>query len=141
MPKKIIVIVLVALLIAAVVGDVFFTTRWQPKSQLISTTPVVAHHALAVHTQKRIIQINYDDYGFSPNIVTVPVGTQVVVANLATDGPMIFTEVPNQPSSNPALELGTINMGQQRSFVLTEKGTWQFQNGNESADRGVITAQ
>lgn len=139
MPKKIIVIVLTVLFMAAVAGDVFLTTHWQPKSQAVAVHTTA--RKLPVATAPETMTINYDDYGFSPNIVIVPVGTKVMVANIATDGPMVFTEVPNQPSSNPALELGTIAMGQQKSFVLTEKGTWQFQNGNESADRGVITAQ
>lgn len=143
MPKKIVVIILTILLVAAVGGDVFLTTRWQPKPKAIHTTHTVATKTTVAGAPAVIkaITINYDDYGFSPNIVTVPVGTRVVVANTATDGPMVFTEVPNQPTSNPELELGMINMGQQKSFVVTEKGTWQFQNGNESADRGVLIAQ
>ncbi len=88
----------------------------------------------------KTITILYNNYGFDPNTVNVPVGTTVFVKNSATDGPMVFNELPHQSSPNPELNLGIIEMGQEKSFTLTIKGTWQFQNGNEASDRGILTA-
>ena len=73
-------------------------------------------------------------------IVNVSVGTTVIVKNTATDGPMVFKELPYQAHRNPELNLGIIEMGQEKSFVATIKGSWQFQNGNEFSDRGLLIA-
>ncbi len=109
-----------------------------PKSKSISISkpPVLSK----VTPTPQVVIINYDNYGFDPNIVNVSVGTTVIVKNTATDGPMVFKELPYQAHLNPELNLGIIEMGQEKSFVATIKGSWQFQNGNEFSDRGLLIA-
>ena len=100
----------------------------------ISKPPVLSK----VTPTSQVVIINYDNYGFDPNIVNVLVGTTVIVKNTATDGPMVFKELPYQANPNSELNLGIIEMEQEKSFVATIKGTWQFQNSNESSDRGLL---
>lgn len=84
------------------------------------------------------VTIRYDNYGFTPNILSVPLGTKITIIN-TSNGPMIFQGLPGQPNNNPELNLGIINQGQTKSFIANEQGVWQFQNGNESSDRGNLT--
>lgn len=81
------------------------------------------------------VVIKYDDFGFVPNQITVPVGTTVTVVNLSDDtqpGPMYFRKRPGQASSNPDLNLGIIEKQQQKSFTLTTKGTWQYEHAYQA---------
>ncbi len=89
-------------------------------------------------TKPQSITIDYDVYGFMPNIVHAKIGTQIIVDN-TSGGPMYFQALPYQPNQNPELDLGFIANDQEKSFVLTISGTWQFQNQYEGSDRGLIT--
>ncbi len=140
------------MLLAAVGAIAYLLTQWQPKP--VARALPASHNSIntaqqqlkpkampAITPAPKTVTITYDNYGFSPNIVKVPVGTTVIVVNKASDGAIVFRELTSNPSPNPELNLGMINMGQQKSFVVTKKGTWQFQNGNESSDRGVLAAE
>ncbi len=84
--------------------------------------------------------INYTDYGFVPNIASVPLGTKVTIKNSTDEGGMSFDEVSSDSSPNPVLNLGVLNMGQSKSFVLNTKGSWKYINTWEVTDLGQITA-
>ena len=106
----------------------------QAKSLKVSPKPVIP----TVSTPSTVT-ILYNNYGFDPNSLNITLGTVVYVKNTASDGPMVFDELPHQVNPNPELNLGIIPMGQEKSFKVTVKGTWQFQNGNEASDRGILT--
>ena len=89
-------------------------------------------------TKPQSITIDYDVYGFMPNIVHAKIGTKIIVDN-TSGAPMYFQALPYQPNQNPELDLGFIANDQEKSFVLTKSGTWQFQNQYEGSDRGLIT--
>ena len=84
--------------------------------------------------------LNYTDFGFLPNTVTVPVGTKVTVMNSTDEGGMQFEELTTDASQNPALNLGILEKGQSKSFTLTVKGTWHYENTWETTDQGQISA-
>ncbi len=84
--------------------------------------------------------LNYDNFGFMPNIARVPVGTTIEVENTTNEGGMYFEEVPQAAQQNPAFNLGIIEMGQTKSFKLTEAGTWTYENAWETTDLGRVTA-
>ncbi len=84
--------------------------------------------------------LNYTDYGFLPNIITVPVGTKVTVINSTTEGGMQFEELPTDTNQNPALNVGILDKGQSKSFTLNVKGTWHYENSWETTDQGQISA-
>ncbi len=81
--------------------------------------------------------INYTNFGFVPNIITVPVGTKVTVLNSTDEGSMQFAALNNDPSFN----IGIINLHQSASFTLVKAGTWQYENTWETTDIGQITAE
>lgn len=82
--------------------------------------------------------INYNDYGFLPNDVTVPAGTKITIKNSTNEGGMDFQELSSDPIKDPALSLGIINMGQQQTFVLSRAGTYHYVNTWEKTDMGEI---
>ncbi len=88
----------------------------------------------------KTLLINYTDYGFVPNIVSVPVGTKVTILNSTDEGGMDFEELSSDPTPNPSLSLGIIHKGKSASFILTKPGTWHYVNTWETTDVGEITA-
>lgn len=86
------------------------------------------------------LTLEYNDYGFIPNEITVPLGTKITFYNLTTNtqpGPMLFKQVPNQPSNNPALNLGVIYKQQHKSFIASSVGSWQFEDAYQPAAKGI----
>lgn len=81
--------------------------------------------------------ITYDTYGFTPNIIKIPVDTPLIITN-TSKGPMVFEGLPNQPNNIPQLNQGIIEVGQKKTFTIHHPGVWQFMNGNEPSDRGII---
>jgi hypothetical protein len=119
----------------------YFNLPRSSKSNTIvvqQTKPTVKPKPVSKQKTPQSITIDYDVYGFMPNIIHASVGTQIIVRN-TSGGPMYFQALPDQPNQNPELDLGFINNGQEKSFVLTITGTWQFQNQYETSDRGLIT--
>ena len=88
----------------------------------------------------RTLLINYDNFGFMPNIARVPIGTIIEVENTTNEGGMYFEEIPQAAKQDQAFNLGIIEMGQIKSFKLTQAGTWIYENAWETTDRGQVTA-
>ncbi len=101
-----------------------------------SIQPKPAHTLTAPHL---VLTINYNNFGFMPSIATVPVGTKVTIENTTTEGGMDFKQLPTQAVQNSNLNLGIIEMGQSKSFILNQKGKWIYENSWETTDLGQIT--
>lgn len=111
----------------------------KPKTIVIQKAPLITKpKPVPTQTKIQAITIDYNVYGFMPNIIHAPVGTTIIVQN-TSGSPMYFRSLPNQPNQNPALNLGNIENNQTKSFVITVSGTWQFENAYESSDRGLLT--
>jgi len=82
--------------------------------------------------------IYYDNYGFDPNILNTPIKSKVIVKNISNKGPLLFEALYNQPNQNDALNLGVINQGGSKSFVITKAGVWQYEGNNNPSIRGII---
>ena len=85
------------------------------------------------------ITVTWDDFGFEPNTVSVPIGTTFSVHNISTftqPGPMRFDEAAAQTNNNPDINLGVIAKQQTASNVLTHPGTWVFENAYQPAAKG-----
>ncbi len=83
--------------------------------------------------------INYTDYGFVPNIVSVPAGTKITVMNSTNEGGMDLIEMNGDTAPAPVLNQGIIEKGQTASFTLSRPGTYHYLNGWETTDMGRIT--
>lgn len=118
----------------AIRGDI---AGFKPNSQWNGLTPIEFPH---YNPETKTMLINYTDYGFVPNIVSVPVGTKVTILNSTNEGGMDFQELSTDSNPNPSLSLGIIEKGQSSSFTLTQPGTWHYVNAWETTDIGEITA-
>lgn len=116
-------------------GDVSGTAQNQSSARL--TQSELPTYDPSTHT----LLINYNDYGFLPNEVTVPAGTKITIKNSTNEGGMDFEELSSDPTRDPALSLGLINKGQQRTFVLSNPGTYHYVNTWEKTDMGEITVK
>lgn len=94
--------------------------------------------AKKVNTNMSAPTIYFDNYGFDPNILHVPIGTTVNVTNISTTGTLRFEALSGQPNQNYALDLGTIGEGQTKSFTITRFGAWQYEGNHNPSLRGLI---
>lgn len=87
------------------------------------------------------INIVYDDYGFMPNEVTVPVGTTITLRNGTDDtqpGVSHFAERQSDVHKNPALDLGIFQKQQVKTFTLTTKGSWELENIDQPTEKALM---
>lgn len=145
-------VVMTCLTLLAATTAVYTGQRWHASiRQAKSITQNIAVQRIRSQTmQNRTVQptpqpvktllLNYDNFGFMPNIARVPIGTIIEVENTTNEGGMYFEEIPQATHQDPAFNLGIIEMGQTKSFKLTQAGTWIYENAWETTDRGQITA-
>jgi len=81
--------------------------------------------------------IYFDNYGFDPNELTVPIGTIVIIKNI-TNYNLNFQPLYGQPNQNVALSLGNIQPGASKSFLADERGIWQYEANHNPSIRGEI---
>lgn len=98
------------------------------------------------HVSAHVFNIVYDDYGFAPNEITVPVGTTIALKNVTDDtqpGVSHFAESTHDTSRNPALDIGELQKQQVKTFTLTAKGSWELENIDQPTEKALmrITAQ
>lgn len=103
----------------------------------------IQHYAVVAHTSAASkpvpVVLNFDNYGFDPNILHIPKGTTVIVKNISTKGSLLFESLTPQVPSHAFLDLGTIRQGQQKSFKVATSGVWQYEGNNIPSLRGVIS--
>ena len=76
------------------------------------------------------IFVRYDDYGFMPNELNVPVGTTVVLKNVTDNsqpGISSFKQLPGE-AINPALDIGPLSKQHTKTFQLNTRGKWVLEN-------------
>lgn len=144
--------VMTLLTLLAAAAAVYTGQRWHAADSQANS---IARHISAQRVLMRAMQnrpsqptpqpaktllINYDNFGFMPNIARVPVGTIIEVENTTNEGGMYFEEIPQAAIQDPVFDLGIIEMGQTKTFKLTRAGTWIYENAWETTDRGQITA-
>lgn len=98
---------------------------------LTPNTPITAH----------MFNVVYDDYGFMPNEITVPVGTTIALRNGTDDtqpGVSHFAENRSDTPQNPALNLGIFQKQEVKTFKLTAKGSWQLENVDQPTEKALM---
>jgi hypothetical protein len=111
-------------------------------NRIIATYPKPDQPTASLNSSRPLhFLISYTNFGFMPNIASVPVGTVVEIKNLTNEGGMGFYQDPSQSIANNELNLGVIEMNQEKSMTLTKKGTWIYLNSWETTDKGQITVQ
>jgi len=117
-------------------GIVFFSRRLSLDYSFPSTISV-AGMKLKHNQQPYAYTIFFDNYGFDPNQLTVPIGTIVKIKNIA-NVTLNFQPLYGQPNQNDALSLGDILPGQVKSFLADRKGIWQYEANHNPSIRGEI---
>jgi len=99
---------------------------------------------LSVRTKQVVnnkqLTVYFDNFGFDPNEVTVPIGYQVSIKNISNLGP-IFIEAVNwqgYPLTNSIFNLGEINENQAKTITINQKGVWQYQADDNPSYRAVL---
>ncbi|HTK59607.1 MAG TPA: hypothetical protein VL283_00205, partial [Candidatus Baltobacteraceae bacterium] len=79
--------------------------------------------------------------GFTPNAMTVSIGTKVTW--IALDGSQPFVASNPHPTHTdlPGLQSGTLGMGETFSFTFTQAGAWGYHNHNAPNQTGTVTVQ
>lgn len=77
--------------------------------------------------------------GFSPQAITVPVGTAVTWISLDDSAPTVASNPHPTHTDIPGFETTTIMMGQSWSFTFTQAGTWGYHNHNFPDQGGTVT--
>lgn len=85
--------------------------------------------------------ITYTDNGFEPKQTTVKSGDTVRITN-NTGSPMSLDSDPHPTHTiQPELNVGDVEPGQSKTFVITKVGTWGFHNHDNPSHTGSITVQ
>ena len=85
--------------------------------------------------------ITYTDNGFEPKQSTVKSGDTVRISN-NTQSPMSLDSDPHPTHTiQPELNVGDVEPGQSKTFVITKVGTWGFHNHDNPSHTGSITVQ
>jgi plastocyanin len=85
-------------------------------------------------------EITYTDNGFSPDNLTVKVGSTITIKNQSS-GPLQFSSDDHPThTKDPELNLSAISAGGEQTLKLTKAGAWGFHNHLKASDSGTITA-
>lgn len=123
----------IALGVLILAAAIYMGSRLLQRPPIYSTRRSYVAHT---YTGSPHITIYYDNYGFDPNELTVPVGSHVAVKNISSQEMLTFNSIPNQP--NAILDLGQIAKNQSKAFIMSRAGVWQFEANNQPEIRGEI---
>lgn len=86
--------------------------------------------------------VKYTDSGFTPNTLTIKVGTQVTFTN-DSSSPMWVASNPHPVHSDlPGFdELKGVDKGGSYTYTFQKAGSWKYHNHLNSADGGVVLVE
>ncbi|MHB1865008.1 MAG: cupredoxin domain-containing protein [Candidatus Saccharimonadales bacterium] len=90
--------------------------------------------------QTSSVTVYFDNYGFDPNLISVPIGETVNFKNISTIGPIYLEAVDwkGYPEYGSPFDLGEISEGMSKSMKVTTNGVWQYEANNNPSLRGEI---
>lgn len=152
---KTIAVLVVIVIILVVGGIIYMLPRSKPELPADTAKPPVTAGATSRELPKRTprqaspasqVTVTYSDNSFSPQTVTIPVGTTV---NFTTSSatPMWVASDPHPDHTDyPAFDSFAAGQnlpqpGQGFSFKFERVGTWSYHNHNSPADIGIIVVK
>lgn len=140
----VIVIVAIAGIIWAQKGSTPATTNTDRDSSRPSQPSTTAEDKTATSptdTDQVAATISYTNSGFTPQQVTVKSGDTIRIKN-DSDNALSFNSDDHPTHTKEAeLNVGDVEPGQSKTFVVTKKGTWGYHNHENSNDTGSITVE
>lgn len=86
----------------------------------------------------KVAKIEYTDNGFSPSTLSVTSPTAITVINRSSKL-LQFNSGPHPAhTDNDEYNAGTVSLGQNKTFIVTTKGTFSFHNHLNDSDSGTI---
>lgn len=131
MSKSIIIFTILALII----GGAIFYFKNQNNSQ-----PTPSRSKTGSTSESN--EVTYTDSGYSPQTLTVPVGTTVVFKNQSSEG--MWTASNPHPVHTDLPEFDpkkAVNSGESYSFTFSERGTFGYHNHLSPSRTGKIVVE
>lgn len=85
--------------------------------------------------------ITYSGTGFSPDTITVTSGGSITVKNESSDTLAFRSDPHPVHTENDELNINDIAPGANRTFTLTEKGSWGYHNHLDADKTGIIVVE
>lgn len=85
--------------------------------------------------------ITYTDNGFEPKQTTVKSGDTVRITNSSRVALSLDSDPHPTHTIQPELNVGDVEPGQSKTFVIDKVGTWGFHNHENPSNTGSITVQ
>lgn len=124
-------IILAVVLVAVIAGGALVLSGGKEKNKTVSSDG----------DQSVSATITYDNNGFSPATVTVTSGASVRITNNSSEDLNPSSDPHPIHTKNSELNIGDIEPGQSKTFMLTAKGTWGYHNHYNSGKRGTIIVE
>jgi len=132
--KLVIIIVAVLVLIG---GGAYFVTKRNNKP---ASTPA-AQSESTNSNQFSVLTITYSENGFSPESLTVNVGSTVTIVNASSRTLQFESDPHPQHTDDTDLNAGVIAPNKSATIVVSKKGTFGYHNHLNSSQTGTITVQ
>lgn len=82
--------------------------------------------------------ITYTGTGFEPNLATVAMNSMVRVRNRSVRVLNFLSDPYGQNTDEPELNLGGINPGDNKTFYVSQQGTWGYYNALDASQTGQL---
>jgi plastocyanin len=148
--KALITVVIVAVVILGIIGLVWaqrdnapaVNTSNNPIPTPSQTAPSNNSGSTSTTPSEQVATtISYTNNGFTPAQVTVKSGDTILVKN-DSGNPLSFNSDDHPThTKQPELNVGSIEPGQSKTFVVTKQGTWGYHNHDNPTDTGKITVE
>jgi plastocyanin len=138
-------IIAIIILVIVIAGAVLWMLRKEPvdnssSSSSSDTSNSSSPTSDATSTAAKAT-ITYSDSGYSPSTITVKTGDTVIIKN-ASSRSMQFDSDPHPVhTTNPELNVGSVPVGQEMSFVVDTKGTFGYHNHLNASQKGTIVVE
>lgn len=134
--KKVNIILLAVIGVIIVIAAVVLLFGY--KSPNSSTSPSSSSSQSSTQASATI---TYSDSGFSPDATTVKAGSTVAIKN-ASSSVLQFDSDPHPVHTDDTdLNVGTVEVGQTKTFTVTKTGSFGFHNHLDPSKTGKIVIQ
>jgi len=129
--SAVIKVIMAIITVALLGGGAYYLYQHQTNTKNIKSTDI-SNQTIAPNT------IDFTDSGFSPETITVKAGTVVTVVNQSSAA-LQFESDPHPTHTNETeLNIGVVEQGQSKTFVVTKNGTWGYHNHLDPSQTGSI---
>lgn len=135
--KKTGIIVGAAIIIVAIVTAIIMNI-YKPNN---AAAPASSSSSSSASTASAVATITYSDSGFSPATTTVKAGDTVAIKNTSSSVMQMDSDPHPVHTDDTDLNVGTVNPGETKTFVVTNKGSFGFHNHLAPSNTAKIVIQ